>query len=96
MLSDATKARLSKKAIRAVHASVTSEDLSRPCCEFDHELGLLCRSLSAIAPDVRFDFNMSGERYRIVLPQQLPADAITLMEETPLTITEAAHFHGLF
>jgi len=96
MLTTELQEKLNAGTVQVVHASITSEDLARPCTEFDDKLNRLTQALREICPDVRFDFNASGERWRIVLPRNPSADVTELLLRSPLTITEGAHFSGLF
>lgn len=82
-----------------IHASITSEDMGKPCSIFDSNLSTLCTALRDVIPEVHFNSNSSAESYQICLPRMNESAAkhvVKLLTDTPISITASAHFGALF
>ena len=79
--------------------SVTEHDLREHCSVFDRRLSEAFRRLRNLCHDISFNFNCTGERYKVVLPVEratvLRQQVLAIFSDCRLTVADERHFAGL-
>jgi len=79
--------------------SVTENDLRQHSSVFDRILSEACRLLTNLCPDISFNFNCTGERYKVILPHGRAAvlyeQVLSIFSACGLTVATERHFSFL-